>query len=269
MMRNQTIYLLVLLFSLNAYTAGRNLVICIPPDSSPVIKAAAQKLLAARNSHPTLRALADGGKVLSRLYHTIDILKWPLDKRGKYSLLLVGMPNDPLIKMVWQQEAEITPKETFVFGYGYFHGTLGYIESDRNPFLHSPGIRKAGVETQVVTISGNSPEGVSLAVQSFLKYRYTNVLIAADGWTRTRPSLLDRDPVTLSQPLPSAIRPKINGWELIGITPAIQPEYLAIKNHLGIAPKRVYRTKYFATGAWDKTGQIGAFENYAAGLHRR
>jgi hypothetical protein len=184
-------------------------------------------------------------------------------------LILVGLPEDPMIQAAWQREAAVEPGGLFIFGYGHLRGDLGYVESDRNPFLHGSAIASAPFETEVVTVTGSTVAGVELAVRAFLDRGLINGVVAAAGWSRGNRTLLDRDPLPPDFHPPEWLPSTAGGFTRIGLTWATEDEYRGVLADTGTEPVEIWRAKYFRPGVWDGAGAISAMDNYAAGLHRR
>jgi hypothetical protein len=244
----------------------RGLLICVAQDVDPAIAAAA-KSIASATGHPLLNAMTDDGAAkmaVSRVPSSGDIRELAYNH-----LVLVGMPQDPLISVAWQREAMPFAGGMYVFGFGHMQGDIGYIESDRNPFLHSQAIASTPYETHLITITGTSPAGVQLAAEAFLQQSLVNGVVAAKGWTRPRTSLLDRDPLAPGFGLPALVPDRIGDAQRIACTQASEDEYRGVLEDTGVLPRAIWRVKYFSKGNWDSAGAAGSFDNYAAGLHRR
>ena len=186
-------------------------------------------------------------------------------------MVLIGLPDDPLLLQAWQREAKIQPKDRsiYAFGFGHLQGSIGYLEADRNPFLHSASILKAPYECECVTLTGTDRAGIGVAVDAFLKQGLVNGLVAAPGWKRTAPTLLDRDPLPVGFSLPAAVPETIGGLSCIAFTQVAEDEYRGALEDAGVMPRYVWQAKYYEKGQWDAAGQKAAFYNYATGLHRR
>jgi hypothetical protein len=188
-----------------------------------------------------------------------------------HHLVLIGMPNDPLIQSVWQHEATVEKGGFYIFGFGHLRGDIGYIESDRNPFLHSSAIAAAPYETEIITVTGSTPAGVQLAADAFLKIGLINGVVAAPGWSRPQTTILDHDPLTI--PLePVAVAPAIAGnAHRIGVTQAGESEYRDVLQDTGIKPQSIWRVKYYLPGVWDQSAPAEAASpaEFLNGLHRR
>jgi hypothetical protein len=87
-------------------------------------------------------------------------------------VILIGRPDDPLLTAASQREACFSSGGVYVFGFGAFRGDCGYIESDRNPFLHAARISSAPYETELITITGTSDQGIRCACSCRLRERF-------------------------------------------------------------------------------------------------
>jgi hypothetical protein len=184
-------------------------------------------------------------------------------------VLLVGFADDPLLRSAWQREATVSGDIIYVFGFGNIRGSVGYIETDRNPFLHAAVIAMAPFEAELVTITGTDIVGIGLAVDAFLKQGLVSGIVASLGWTRPTRTLLDRDPLTPSFKLPGLLPATLGPRSRIAVIQASEDEYRGVLADTGIQPTAIWRAKYYRPGDWDSPGLAAAFRNYAAGLHRR
>jgi hypothetical protein len=249
-------------------TKSRTLKICVAGNADPGIEASAERIRAGISSSPLLTLLAANGVSLE---DSGRLASGPIEARAFHHLILVGLPGDPLIQAAWQHEAGVEDGGLYIFGFGHLRGTLGYLESDRNPFLHSQGIAAAPYETEVITITGTSPAGVKLAVDAFLTAGLVNGVVAAPGWSRPSKTILDRDPLTL--PLaPVTLAPAAAGdAHRIALTQASENEYRDVLQDTGLTPSAIWRVKYSEPGAWDGAAPLEALapRQFLAGLHRR
>jgi hypothetical protein len=242
--------------------SGRGLRIVVDDEAPQTIKEAAHALAEAQD-HPLLTAMSEGKRDVVSSRH---LLAGPLTERAYNHLVLVGLPTDPMIATAWQREARQRPDGFYIFGFGSFKGDIGYIESDRNLFLHSPGVSVAPYETEIVTITGSTPAGVELACGAFRTRHLVNGVVAAPGWTR---GTLDREPLA-PEFVPPALTPeRVGPYTRIGLTQASEDEYRGVLADTGVTPALIWRAKYYVAGAWDKPGSVNAFDNYSFGLHRR
>jgi len=246
----------------------RTLKICVAANAPAEIQDAAKTVLAAVGTQPLLQAMA-GAQAPAALTDSVALAAAKPTERAYSHLILVGLPDDPMIAAAWQREALVETGGFYVFGFGHVRGDLGYIESDRNPFLHSWAIARAPYETEVVTLTGSTPQGVVLAVQAFLKGDLVNGLVAAPGWTRPDTSLLDRDPLPAGFGVPGWIPASAGNAQLAGLTEASEDEYRGVLDDIGAEPAEIWRAKYYIPGAWDGPGSENALADYANGLHRR
>ncbi len=228
----------------------------------------AKRLLAAATTSPLLHALSPGSPpVLLREAPALNANSFTELAFNHY--IAISLPGDPLLAMAWQQEAVLTTSSLYTFGWGAFQGSLGYIESDRNPFLHSPAIDRAPFETQWISITGTDVDGLSLAVEAFCTQGLVNGVVADHTWKRTEQTLLDQDPLpgllTLPLPLPATL----DGMPRIALTAAGRDEYRGVLEDTGLEPLSLWRAKYYQPGEWDTPGVVASFHNYVVGLHRR
>jgi hypothetical protein len=248
----------------HAVAVERTLKICVAYDAPAEIKAAASKILASVQTNPLLSVMAEG-KPPASLTDTKELSEGSNDERAYSHLVVVGLPADPIIAQAWQRNALVENNGFYIFGFGHLRGTLGYIESDRNPFLHSAAVASTPFETEIITITGDSPEGVTLAVDAFLKQGLINGVVAAPGWTRSGATLLDHDPLNpgFSLDLP------VNVDKKIGATQAGEDEYRGVLADTGLLPLAIWRLKFFVPGSWDGAGAAKSIAQYLSGLHRR
>lgn len=246
----------------------RGLKVVVALDAPPPVRRAAQQVLAAVPKHALLIVLA-GDKRPTQLTDSRQLAKGPPGERAFDHLLLIGLPDDPMISAAWQREARVTADGWYVFGFGHLRGELGYIESDRNPLLHAAAIARTPYETEVVTLTGSTPAGVERAVAAFLERGLINGIVAAPGWQRSKPSLLERDPLPPDFVSPALAPEQAGSLRRIGVTQAAEDEYRGVLEDTGTMPKAIWRWKYHRPGVWDGAGEVKALEHYAAGLHRR
>jgi hypothetical protein len=247
--------------------SSRSLVIAVSKDAPPEIQSAAKAIAAAVKDQPLLKVMAQDHD--AKTVDTALLLKGPVQDRAFNHLVIIGLPDDVLVATVWQREAAIEPGGIFVFGFGHFKGDIGYIESDRNPFMHSEAVARAPYETEIVTITGTTAAGVAMAADALLHRNVINGVIAAgNSWSRPSTSLLDRDPISSHVALPD-IPAEIGGSPLIGTIQASGDEFGNALADTGELPTSIWRFKYAVNGAWDGAGSGAAIAEYNAGLHRR
>ncbi len=250
-----------------ASLAGRGLRICVSSKADAGVRNAAESLVGASARHPLMSIMADGNAPVMQVSE--EMLAGPPTELAYHHLIIVGTVDDPLVRTVWQREARVDPGSMYVFGFGWLRGEIGYIESNRNPFLHGAAIASAPYETEIVTITGNSTAGVEMALRAFAEKQLVNGVVAAKGWTRLRPGLLDRDPLPPEFVLPSITPKEIGGMNLVAFTQAGEDEYRGVMEDTALMPVEICRAKYFSRGLWDGAGALTAIYAYQAGLHRR
>jgi hypothetical protein len=243
--------------------------ICVASDAAPAVRHAAELVLAAAQTHPLLSIFSGSHGTPSKLTDTWALLTAEPAMRAYDHLVLIGLSDDPLIRAAWQNEARAEEGGFYVFGFGHLTGDIGYIESDRNPFLHSRSIPTAPYETELVTITGSTPAGVALAVEAFLRHGLVNGTIAASGWKRSKPGLLDRDPLLPNFAAPDWLPAQVGQARKVALSQAGEDEYRGVLEDTGVEPREIWQAKYYLPAAWDGAGADRAFANFAAGLHRR
>ena len=248
----------------------RSLKICVAGEADPEIQRAAQTVLAAVATQPLLQAMAKENAPHG-LTDTKSLANGKPEERAYSHLVVIGLPDDPLIRLLWQREARIENGGLYIFGWGHLRGDLGYVESARNPFLHSEEIPSVPFETEVVTLTGTTLEGIAAAVRSFLKTGMFNGVVAGPHWMRGQGNLLDRDPVQPDTVLPTWVPSTIGTMKRIGTLAGSEDEYRGVLADSGVEPQEVWRVKYLGNDDWDcgadyKSKAAALFE---AGLHRR
>lgn len=244
----------------------RGLYIAFDPHCSAEVRAAAQRLVASAATHPLLSVMAGGQR--PALLETSQLFSEP-DQLAYNHVILIGHPDDSLLIAASQREARFSSNGVYVFGFGAFQGDCGYIESDRNPFLHAARIASAPYETELITITGTSDHGILLALEAFEQRHLINGMVAANGWQRTETTLLDRDPLSPGFAAPTLAPAQLSGYTRIGITQAAEDEYRGVLSDTGVLPQLIWRAKYYRAGAWNGAGAAKAFDAYSNGLHRR
>jgi hypothetical protein len=246
----------------------RSLKVCVAADAPEEIRKSADDVLAAVKTDPLL-VIMYGSNLSREITDTKALIADKPEARAYDHLILVGLPTDPMITAAWQREARTIEGGLYIFGYGYLKGDIGYVESDRNPFLHGAAIKVAPFETQVITITGSTSAGVKLATDAFLKQHMVNGVVAAAGWTRPQANLLQRDPLAPDFTTPDWIPAQIGEYKNIGVTMASEDEYRGVLADIGTEPIAIWRVKYLKPGLWDGSGAAKALDHYVAGLHRR
>ncbi len=247
--------------------ASPGLKICVAANAPPEVKQCAQAILAAVPTSPLLSLLA-GGKAAA-VVDTASVLNDKTLARAYDHLILVGLPNDDLITQAWQHEARLEEGGFYVYDFGHLRGNIGYLESDRNPFLHSPLVGFAPFETEVITVTGSNAAGVRLATDAFLKKGLVNGVVTDPGWKRSSPTVLDRAPLLEGWAFPAVAPLKAGDATRIGVTQAGESEYRGVLQDTGVEPTEIWRFKYAVPDAWKAGGAAAARADYLAGLHRR
>jgi hypothetical protein len=233
------------------------------------IKDAAQAIASAVRSTPVLQAMI-GSKPVT-VVSSADFAKSTPEDQGFNNIVLVGMPDDPVIDQAWLRDARLLPGPTpgmYVFGFGNLLGDIGYIESDRNPFMHAIAIKQAPYETEMITVSGSSPAGVRLAANELINEGLINGVVSSN-WHRGETTLLDRDPLKPGAPIGESLPAQLGDWKRIGVTEAGEDEYRGVLADVGTEPQIIWRGKYYRPGEWDAGGADNAMKDFNAGLHRR
>ena len=244
----------------------RGLCIAFDPRCSAELRAAIQQLVASAATHPLLSIMAAEQRIV--LQETTQLLSHP-DQLAYNHVILIGHPDDSLLVAASQREARFYFNGIYVFGFGALQGNCGYIESDRNPFLHAARIESAPYETELITITGTNDRGILIALETFEQRHLINGVVAADSWRRTETTLLDRDPLPSGFPPPALAPARLADYTRIGITQAAEDEYRGVLADTGVLPQIIWRAKYYRPGAWDGKGAAAAFDAYSNGLHRR
>jgi hypothetical protein len=228
----------------------------------------AQQVRSALGTSPMLKALSSGIPI-RQLDPSVPAAEVASQLAFNH-VLLIARSDDPLLQQAWQREAVISHNSIYVFGFGNFIGSLGYIESDRNPFLHAANIPKAPFECELISVTGTDNKAIGLAIDAFLNQSLVNGIIAQSGeWRRGSATLLDRDPLIPSFRLPSIIPSSLGSLRLIASIQASEDEYRGVLADTGIEPLSIWRAKYYEPGQWDGAGEVSSFHNYAVGFHRR
>ena len=256
----------LLSFSTTLTSPERGLLFAIDSRCSADVHLSSQQLVASVAMHPLLSVMAGRGR--PALVETLQLLARP-DELAYNHVILIGRPDDPLLTAASQREARFTSGGVYIFGFGAFRGDCGYIESDRNPFLHAARISSAPYETELITITGTSDHGILLALGAFTQHSLINGIVAEQGWQRPEITLLDGDPLAPGFAPPALAPTHLLGYTRIGITQAAEDEYRGVLADTGFAPQLIWRAKYYRPGAWDGAGGAAAFDAYSNGLHRR
>ena len=139
------------------------ILVCAAKSAPPEIQQLADSLAAEAKTALPLQAMLQSHCATGVQRKTSEEVLANQDIAACNHLVVIGLPSsDPLMKKIWEHYITMDEKERTAYaqGWGYLKGDLGYIEADRNPFLHSQRIKEAPFETAVVKITGNSLAGV-------------------------------------------------------------------------------------------------------------
>jgi hypothetical protein len=167
-------------------------------------------------------------------------------------LIVIGFPSkDPLLQKVWGFTVTMddAKKSLYSQGWGYLQGDIGWIECDRNPFLHSQKIKSAPEGTILVKISGTSEAGILAALKAF-QQGLLGGFVPVGNIIRPQATILDRmpDPAPAPVKLPDSVTLDGKPALLAGWYDLPENEYRAIEEAAGVAPTRMWRYKYLAHG---------------------
>jgi len=266
---------------------NRGVLVCVGENASGPIRKAAQELAAGAQGVPALRALiktqgpsgpvrlVPGETLMIRDPRRSDRFEGKAFEQAAYNhLVVIGLASsDPLVKQVWDVGAAVDEKAKTIYmeGYGAIQGDVGYIESTRNPFLHSQQMPSATFDTCLFRISGTSEAGVLAAVKAF-RGGMLNGLVPAGNIARPEKTILDLDPSVEACPLPFPRSVTIPGNEnkngkafLAGWTQAAANEYRAYLDRGGHEPDRVWRLKYLRPDNFNRIDP----EVWSCGFHRK
>ncbi len=248
----------------------QTILVCAAKTAPPEIQQLADSLAAEAKTALPLQALLQSHGATGVQRKTSEEVLANQDLAAYNHLVVVGLPSsDPLMKRIWEHYLTVDEKEKTAYaqGWGHLKGDLGYIESDRNPFLHNQRIPSAPFETVVIKITGNSLAGVQAAAKAFRGGLF-NGLVPAGPWQRPKTTILDLDPLTEppAMRLPVTLPPAQNfaGATLAGWSQCPANEYRAYLDLGQAEPKHVWRGKYLVDGALKQAGSIG----WLQGLHR-
>ena len=203
---------------------------------------------------PLLKALLDGkeaGGIEARTSE--DLLPDKAFPAAAHDhLVVIGLRSqDPLIEKVWGFDATVDEAQKTIYseGWGYLQGDVGWVESDRNPFLHSHKIKEAPEDTLLVKITGTTEAGVVAALKAF-QGGMLNGFVVAGPLTRPQTTLLDLDPRPTQGPGPLPAQVKIGNdmAALVCWNQVPEQEYRAVLESGGVEPKQMWRYKYLPPG---------------------
>lgn len=160
----------------------------------------------------------------------------------------------------------------YAAGYGTFSGgAVGYIECDRNPYWHyatnilieqTKDVPNATLPKlpyrQIIRLTGNTPDGVTLAVRGFMTQHLLTGIVTPDSKLPDPMSLWTIDTAHLALP---EVAPKwipqqtlqsgatavvFAGWHL-----ADSMTYAGFQEDAGVAAQKIWRAKYLTESKWD------------------
>jgi hypothetical protein len=239
-------------------TSPRQILICTSSQASPALQKSIADFAAQAGKVPLLKALIDGQEATGFESQTSDELmdKKAYDRAAHNHLVVVGLlSQDPVLAKTSGFDATIdeTKKTVYSEGWGYLQGDIGWVESDRNPFLHSRRIKSAPEDTILVRITGTSEAGVVAALQAF-EGGMLNGFVVAGPLGRPKTTLLDLDPLATPGPgtLPTQVKIGDGMAALIGWNQIPEQEYRAVLESTGVEPKKMWRYKYLVPGIMEK-----------------
>jgi hypothetical protein len=248
----------------------RQIFICSSSQVSASLRKSIDEFTAQAGQVPLLKALVDQKEAVGIVAQESEALM-PDKSYGTAAhnhLVVIGLQSqDPLLVKVWGYEATINEKDKSVYseGWGYMQGDIGWVESDRNPFLHSRRIASAPEDTVLVKITGTSEAGVLAALQAF-QGGMINGFVVAGPLTRPKTTLLDLDPLATPAPgtVPGQVKIGDGTAELVGWNQIPEQEYRAVLESGGVEPKKMWRYKDLASGILEQSGIV----RWLGGLNR-
>ena len=246
----------------------RSLLIACAADAPAAVVAAAGRLQAAAATSPLLIAFAEG-RAVPPVADSRALATGKREALAYRHVVVVGLPDDPLVAQAWQHEARVVDGGLEAFGFGVLHGAIGWSESGANPWLHSPAVGRPPYECETVVVSGTTPDAVALAADALLRHGLVNGAVAAAGWTRPETTLLDQAPALPDAAPPAWLAAESGGWTRIAVTWCAADVARGISSDAGAEPDAVWLAKYHRAGVWDGAGAESTFVNFAGGLHRR
>jgi hypothetical protein len=158
--------------AVHADTTARQILICSSSQASPGIRKMVDEFATQADKVPVLAALISGNEASGIAKATSEDLlaKKAYDTAAHNHLVVIGLRSqDPVLDKTWGYIAGLdeAKKSFYSSGFGYMSGDIGYVESDRNPFLHSRKIKSALEDTVLIKISGTTEAGVAAAIKAF------------------------------------------------------------------------------------------------------
>lgn len=262
--------LMLALLAVSTLAAGEaaqpHLLVACAIDADPAIHQLAERINTAET--PLITTLAGEGARMA-VADSRDLANGMVPTRALNHLIVIGLPDDPLVRQAWQHEAKLEPAGWYGFGFGVVAGEVGWLEAGFSPWLHSAAIAKPPYETQAIVVTGNGVPGVVAAGEALLAHGLVNGLVARPGWTRPQTTLLDRDPLSGDPGLPAWLPARTGEWTRIALSQCGADVARGILADAGVEPQACWLAKYHRPGVWDEAGAAAARRMYVAGLHRR
>ena len=260
----------------------RKILVAVADGASPAIRAAADRLVERADAIPPFKALmatqgphggvelVDAGVYTEPGHHT-NARNPRFTELAYNHLVLVGVwQSDPLLEQAkgWTVTMDPMTRRLYTEGYGEFEGSLGWVASGPNPWLHSQAIDNSPYETLLFVVTGTDEKGVLAACAAF-ESGLLNGLVPTDDFWRRRATVLDLDPTLepCQLPLPDefalpadyAPGPDGEGGKAIymGWTQASATEYRAYID-VGAGrhePTGVWRIKWLGEGVFNRMNQ--------------
>lgn len=232
----------------------RPILVCTAAGATPALQRATADFIPRAGKAPLLQALklaGEAGEISAKGSEELLVPK-AYDTAAHSHLVVIGLRSqDPLLEKTAGFTASLDEgkREFTSLGIGTLNGDVGWVESDRNPFLHSHRIRSAPEDTVLVKITGTSEAGVLAALAAF-EQGMINGVVAAGSFTRPETTLIDRDPSVEPAPfaLPQTLEAGSAAAFLAGWNQIPENEYRAVLAVGGAAPSRMWRYKYLAAG---------------------
>jgi hypothetical protein len=258
------------LFVLRVEADDRQIEICTSTQAPLSIRNAVAAFLPHAGEVPLFQALVGAGDAGAIVPQSSEALLDPkaYDQAAHNHLVVIGLESkDALLSKIWGYTTTIdeTKKSVYAEGWGYMTGDIGWVESDRNPFLHSQRIKSAPQDTIIVKISGTSEAGVLAALGAFQK-GLLNGFVVSGPLSRPQTSLLDLDPNPDPAPVAVPANVTISGKTamLAGWSELPASEYRGVLEKTKIEPKAMWRYKYLTPGIMEEQPGI----RWMGGVHR-
>ena len=97
----------------------RSLAITAAKNAPPEVRTAFERIAAAAGSHPLLKVLSEGKNVESGHFNEAFAAGDP-ERLAYRHLVVIGEPDDPLVRRILQHEARFENGTVYAFGFGRF-----------------------------------------------------------------------------------------------------------------------------------------------------